>query len=222
MTTIITRLFPDEAAAQSAVDRLIFKGIPKRECEIVLGGDHVETRLADAQVHATAIEAYRKKLEAGHAAVVVRTTYKPLGAARLTREILDQRETIDAGDVTNDFFVRSKPQKATSVLKDHPHFLSLPGIASPGLITGGMGLPMLSDRGAGRSLMRGDKRMSQLFWPMPLISRKRRSLSIIPGGRQMSKAFWPMRLVSTKPRRKSVIPGGGFPLSRLLGLRTTI
>ncbi len=219
MTTIITRLMPDQAAAQSAADRLQFKGVPRRACDVIVGSDDAEERMTRAQVHPSALAAYGKGLAAGNAVLVVRTTYKPLGAAQLTRDILAKRDTIDAGKADEDFFVPNTPDKAPSVMKDHPLFLSLPVPAPRGRVSDEFGIATLKDRKPRRHLSH-NRAMSRMFWPGKLISRKTRSSSVISGGRQMSRAFWPGKLLSTKSRRNSVIPGGALPFSRMFGLKT--
>lgn len=220
MTTIITRVFPDVAAAEAAVNRLNLKGFPRRDRQIIVAGDKAEAAMKRAQVHETAIAPYTKRLAAGNVVLVVKATYKPLGAARITREVLAKSDTIDTGAVIDDFSVPWTPERAPSVLKDHPLFLSLPDMEQPGRISTAFGMPLLKERKTKRSLMSHDRRMSRMFWPMPLLSKRKRSSSVISGGRYMSRMFWPMKLLSTGTRSKSVIPGGGTPLSRRLGLKT--
>ncbi|MDP5084097.1 MAG: hypothetical protein NWQ23_01665 [Yoonia sp.] len=219
MTTILTRLFSDQSAAQSAADRLYFKGIPRRDIKVIAGSENADARMARAEVHETAMGPYGAALAAGHAVLVVRATYKPLGAARIARDVLSKRETIDTGKVMDDFSVPFKPDRAPSVMKDHPHMLSLPGFAPRGHVSAAFGLPLLKQHRTKRSAMSSGKRASRMFWPMPLLKSKSGSKSAIHGGRHMSQMFWPMPLVSTAPRRKSVIPGGGLVFSRLFGLR---
>lgn len=220
MTTIITRLFPDEATAQSAVDRLVYRGMPRRDCKVIVGGDKAPSMMARAQVHESAIGAYASHLSNGRAVVVVSATYKPLGAARLTREILAKYDVVDCGDIVEESNPPWTPERAPSVMKDHPLFLSVPGLEAPSHISAMFGMPLLKQHKAKRSLMSGSRRMSRMFWPMPLISQKRNARSAMRGGRHMSRLFWPMPLISKGPRRKSVTPGGGLPFSRLFGART--
>lgn len=219
MTTILTRLFSDPSAAQSAADRLYFKGIPRRDISVIVAGSTAAARMARAEVHESAIGPYGEALSAGNAVLVVRATYKPLGAARIARDVLEKRETIDIGGVTDDFSVPFKPERAPSVLKDHPHMLSLPGPTPRGQISAAFGMSTLKPHRAKRSVMSPDRRMSRMFWPMPLLKRKSGSSSAMGGTRHMSRWFWPMPLVSNAPRRKSVIPGGGLVFARLFGLR---
>jgi hypothetical protein len=219
MTTLISRLFADEAAARSAAERLYFKGIPRGDIKIITGGADANTRLARAKVHESAIGPYAQALAAGNAALVVRATYKPLGAARITREILAKRDTIATAGVTDDYGLPYEPERAPSVLKDHPHMLSLPGFAPRGHMSSAFGMPLLKEHKAKRSVTAPGRRMSRAFWPMPLLKSKSHSSSAIRGGRHMSRMFWPMPLLANAPRRKSVIPGGGLVFSRLFGLR---
>lgn len=221
MTTVITRLFTDETTARSAVDRLNFRGVPRRQCDVFVAGVDAP-KLEKAMVNADASATYLAALKSGQALVVVRTTYRPLGAARLTREILADRGAIETGGITEDYFVPGATYKhKTSILLDHPRILSSPHeIKLRGPITPSFGMGLLKPHRTKRSVMSGGRYMSRAFWPTKLISQKARKPSVIHGGRYMSKAFWPRPLISNKPRRKSVIPGGGHPLSRLFGWRT--
>lgn len=220
MTTLITRLFPDHKAAKAAADRLIFKGVPQRACTIIAGSDDAEKRLARARVDATAIAPYVSGMAAGQAVLVVRATYKPLGAVRVVNEILAKFDSVAVGSAVEQRKLPWEPEHAKSVLKDHPLFLTVPSIAVPhGPITSNLGLRMTKPHSTKRPL--SNQRMSKAFWPAKLISHKKRSASVIKGTRHMSAMFWPMPLLSHRSRRKSVIPGGGFPFSRLFGMRTT-
>ncbi|WP_342076970.1 hypothetical protein [Yoonia sp. SS1-5] len=221
MTTVISRLFPDEASAHDAVDRLQFKGVPARECDVFVAGVDA-ARLERAMVNDDATSHYVSALNGGQALVVVRTTYRPLGAAKLTREVLAARGGVETPGVTEDYFVPGTTfHDSKSILKDHPRVLSSPyELKFRGPVTSNFGLPMLKAHRQKRSVISGGRYMSRAFWPMKLVSQKSRKKSVISGGRYMSKAFWPRPLLSTKPRRKSVIPGGGTPFSRLFGLKT--
>jgi hypothetical protein len=220
MTTVISRIFPDEAAARGAVDRLIFKGVPKRECDVFVTDDDA-TRLEKALVHPDAVAAYEKAMQTGQAVVVVRTTYRPLGAAKLTREVLDQRGGLETAGITEDHFVTGTGARArSSILQDHPLLMTSPyEMQVRGPVTESVGMAMLSPSRTKRSAMSGGRFMSRAFWPMPLISRKQRKSSVISGGRHMSKIFWPRPFLSSKARRKSVMTGGGGPaIARFLGV----
>lgn len=222
MTTIISRVFPDKASAQKATERLVFRGVPSRDCWIITTQDDaaLKQKLEAAQVDESARPAYAKAVKAGQALLVVHATYKPLTAATIVRETLAKMDTVDVGKVVDDYFVPDGPQSAPSVLREHPLFLTVRASRSRpshGLISKGWGFSMLSARKTRGSAMSGGRFMSRAFWPMPLLSKKLRSKSVIHGGRHMSQMFWPMPLLSKKSRSNSVIHGGDLPLSRSLG-----
>ncbi len=222
MTTIISRVFPDEATAHQASERLVFRGLPSRDCMVIAtqDDDKLSAKMDAARVDDSARAAYAKALKSGKALLVVHATYKPLTAATVVRETLAKMDTVDVGDVVDDRFVPDGPQSAPSVLREHPLFLTVRASRasySSGPVTKGLGFRMLSPRKTSTSAMRGGGYMSRVFWPMPLISKKPRKSSVIQGGRHVSKAFWPMPLLSKKPRTSSVIHGGDLPFSRMLG-----
>lgn len=207
MTRIITSVFANVAEAEKAVQRLSRKGLPRGNRQVIRGGETAHADMVRARVHESALKPYGDLLAKGNVVLVVLASYKPLGVARITREILDDLETVSvANSVVQDHPIAWEPEKAPSVLKDHPHMLSFSGVETPGRLSDSFGLPMLKARKPKRNLMSSEKRMSRMFWPMPLLSKKKRSSSVMSGGRQMSKAFWPARLISNKPRRKSVLP----------------
>lgn len=222
MTTVISRLFPDAETAQDAVGRLIGKGVPKRQCSVFGAGTDASV-LEAAMVHPDATSAYTSAMQAGQTLVVVRTTYKPLGAARLTREMLADHGGVETGGITEDHFVAGTGARTrnNSILEDHPLLLTSPyEMAVRGPITGAAGVNMLRPHKAKRSAMSGGRFMSRAFWPMKLVSQKHRSSSVMHGGRYMSKMFWPRPLLKNKPRRKSVMPGGGMAFGKFFGVPT--
>ena len=226
MTTIITRVFDDQQAAGYARERIIFRGIPSRAITIIgpSEGNVALERMAAAKVHPSAMEAYAAAITAGNSLLVVRTTYRPLTAATIVRSLLAKLDTVDVGDVVNDHDRTDTPEKAPSILDEHPLFLTVRLDRSGyegGRISDGLGIPLLSPRRARDSAKGRAGARSTLFWPMPLLLRKDRTRSVISGGRYMSTWFWPMPLITRKPRSNSVLRGGDTPLSRLLGWPTT-
>jgi hypothetical protein len=164
------------------------------------------------------IKAYAQGMREGNAVLAIKATYKPLGVLRMTREIFDKMDTVPVRGGTEENHLPWTPEKATSVLKDHPHILTLPGVSVPhGPITSNFGMSMLKPHSTKRPLT--NRRISRAFWPMKLVSQNRRASSAMSGKRYMSRMFWPMPLLSSKSRSKSVIPGGGLIMSRLLGMR---
>jgi hypothetical protein len=218
MTTVITRLFASEKAVAAQIKRMQFKGFPRHAMRMFTSVDAVADKLKNAGVKGSTADAYAEKLGDG-AVLLINATYKPLGAARIARELLAKAETVDMGGHAEESYVKTQPEKAPSVLKEHPRFATmLQEVENRGPITGMVGMRMLSPHRTKRSAMSdGGRRMSRMFWPMPLLKEKRKANSAISGGRHMSKMFWPMPLVSTKPRRLSVIRDGDHPFSRIFG-----
>ena len=224
MTNVITRLYADTTKAEAVANRLRWEGFPRNSVRVISadgGGDGaIRARLSRADVNDAIIGAYASKLADGAAALVIQATYKPLGAARIAREIVAKSDAIDGASEFNDYYMPDRPDHAPSVLKDHPRFMTLP--LEPEDYRGGpisreLGIRLLSPRKSRNSAIRGGRHISKAFWPMPLVSKGRRATSAMSGGRHMSRAFWPMPLVTTKPRKNSVIRGGSLPLSRMLG-----
>jgi hypothetical protein len=228
MTTVITRLYGDPKTAAEAAGRLKWNGLPANAVRVITsdgpaaGGD-LDARLARAGVDPAAVPTYTRAVAAGGAALVVRATYVPLGAARITRETLAKTKSVDSGGVVEEYYVSEGPDPAPSVLKSHPRFLSLdlkPGEYKGGPISADLGIRLLSKRERKSRVYHGGRYMSKWFWPMPLLATKRSASSAIKGGAHMSKVFWPMPLLSRKERTRSVIRDGALPFSRALGMST--
>jgi len=227
MTTIITRLYANERSANAVADRLSSEGLPKSALKVVTGTDRdkIQHRLMQAQVHRDAAPVYAESVAGGTALLIVRATHKPLGAARIVREVTGSSKTIDVGVTQDDIYVRDLPDHAPSVLKEHPRFLTLPSEPEElqrGPISDLVGVRTLSKPRSRTSAIRGGAFMSQKFWPMKLVSKNRNAHSAIKGGAFMSKKFWPTALLAKKPRRNSVIRGGGTVFSRLFGWPTIL
>lgn len=226
MTTIITRLFDDQQSADHARERIIFRGVPSRAVNVIdpsMGND-AHDRMEASLVHPSARDTYAKAITAGKSLLVVRTTYRPLTAATIVRDMLSKMDTVDTGDVVDDYYMTDTPEQAPSILDEHPLFLTLRLDKSGyegGRVSDGLGMRLLSERKERTSAKGQAGPRSSFFWPMPLLSRKERKSSVISGGRYMSKAFWPMALLSRGKRSNSVIRGGDKPLSNALGWPTT-
>ncbi|MCR9151315.1 MAG: hypothetical protein NXH83_14170 [Rhodobacteraceae bacterium] len=225
MTTLITRLYAEEKAADSVASRLRWEGLPGYAIQVITGTD--KARLADrmtrAKVHESAIEAYTAKVAEGAALLVVAATYKPLGAARITRETVAASTPVEVEGVTEEHYFPDGPDHAPSILRGHPRFMTLDlgmGDYEGKPISVGLCLPLLSKGPRKNRVFRGGRHMSRMFWPMPLVTRKRKANSAMQGTRHMSRLFWPMPLITRGRRSRSVIRDGALPLSRALGWPT--
>jgi hypothetical protein len=226
MTTVISRLFPDQRSANSVKEQMLTRGFPRSALKVMSASDGaVADKLARAGVATDTAAAYADHVAGGKAVLVVLATYKPLCAARIAREMLAGAGTIDIGGHSEESYTKEEPVTNSSILKDHPRFLTLP--VDPEdyrgrLMSREFNIPLLKPHRTKRSAISGGRFMSLKFWPMPLLKTNRKANSAIKGGRHMSARFWPQPLLTTRPRRKNVIPGGGFPLSRLFGWPTVI
>lgn len=229
MTTVITRLFDNEENARSIAAKLRDKRLPRRAVEVIAadGGDAsaIAARLSRAMVHDEAVPVYAEHIAQGKAALVVRATYKPLGAARITRETLAGRESIvDVGEICDDYYVSDPPNHAPGILSDHPHMflsdMSRRRIAEGGPVMTGLFPKLIIRNRRATSAIRGGAHASRAFWPMPLLKRSRNARSAIRGGRYMSKAFWPAPLLSSSDRRLKVIPGDAMRISNAMSWPT--
>lgn len=227
MTTVITRLYADQNAAEAVARRLRFEGFPGNAVQVISAGgmdrDALVDKMSRAMVPGEAAAGYAGKVEGGNSLLVIRATYRPLGAAQIARDTVARSPALDSGVTPEESWVKDGPDHAPSVLKDHPRLMTLPIEPEdyrPGLISEQLGIPLLSRPKARTSAIRGGRHVSKAFWPMPLVTRNRKANSAMHGTRHMSKAFWPMPLLSKTPRRNSVIRGGALPLSRALGWPT--
>jgi hypothetical protein len=222
MTTVFTRLFASEKSTAPLISRMQRAGIPTHAIRVLSGSDEgIADKLKNAGVKAKTVAAYGEKLTDDTVVLLVATTYKPLGVARIVRDMLDRAETVDVGNCAEENRIATRPDAAPSILKGHPRFATiLSEVTDRGPITRELGFRMLARKKTKRSAISGGRFMSRMFWPMPLIKKNRTANSAISGGRQMSKAFWPMPLISKKPRRPSVVKGGDNPMSRVMGWRT--
>jgi hypothetical protein len=90
MTTIITRIYKDEAAANAVADALRAKAFPGDMFDVISGGADVTGRMATAQVADAEAAVYGPMVEQGNALVVVRAPFAPFGAARTAMQVADE------------------------------------------------------------------------------------------------------------------------------------
>ncbi|MDA9865512.1 hypothetical protein N9C96_02425 [bacterium] len=223
MTTVITRAYGDEQSAKGISGRLYRQGFPRHHISVISADGEsaaeIEDRMKRFMVPESVAGTYAKHVADGASLVVVRATYKPLGAVRLANETFETSGALDIGIAEQQFRVPTPVDKAPSVLKDHPRFLTMSPQSGPkvGLVTENIGIPLLSERKARNSVIPGGKMIMG-----GKVKTGRKANSAIAGGKFMSRAFWPAPLLSARKGGLSVIPGGGHPFSRLFGWPTTI
>jgi hypothetical protein len=191
MTTIITRLYPDEATAQAVAGQLTSAGHAARTIDVITAGADLHGRLAAARVPDASAAAYAGGISAGNALLVVRAPFNPIGAANHAMSVVDRAASIDAGVVNENAYVREQVRSDLflSVLTDHPLFFT-------------------PDMGARK---RGP--VSEAFG-MRLLSRNVTKTSAVGKGRRILTGSAPRSKTSHSASMT------GWTLSRMLGLST--
>ncbi len=193
MTTIITRLYADQAAARAVVNTLLQKGQDEDTIEVItldsLGG--AGAAMKAARVPAASAAAYSRAMSGREALLVVAAPFNPIGTAREAIKVVNKSPAINVGLANEDFYLREdvRAENSGSVLTSHPLIMSNP-----------------------------HSRLSHahILGSNPIIASRPRT-SAIHGGAYMSRFFWPVKLVSAPKERSSVIRGG-FLFSSLFGI----
>lgn len=187
MTTIITRLYADDAAAQAVVSALVSGGIGADSIHVIGTAD--PAAMVAAQVAPQAANAYSAAMTGGQALIVVAVGFNPMGAARKAIKIVGRTPSISCGVAEENAYVQEAmdPAYANRILKGAPLMLTNSyGRMPQGHIFGSN--PILASRPR-TSAIRGGAYMSKMFWPMKLVSTSRTSTSAISGGMLMSRMF---------------------------------
>ena len=195
MTTVISRVYADEAAAQGVMSALREAGHPETNFDMFEGGERgLTAKIIAARVSTDAAKVYVKMLkEEGARLIVMRAPFTPFGAARNAQSIMDSVDTIPAKVESETKYVREEPDMelfiGQKILRDHPRFLT-PDMnsyanANRGLVSRAMHWKLLTKHRTKRSAMSGTRFMSQRIIPFKLLSDKPRKSSVISGGRRM-------------------------------------
>lgn len=197
MTTIITRLYPDTATAQSVAAALMAEGHDEGYVDVIGkdGEGDVMARLHHARVNAVSRKAYAPGIAKGNYLVVVRAPFAPMGAARNAMKVVDRTKSIKVGLASEEDYIREQPHIArrANLLPPETFFMSNP------------------HRSMGHGHVLGSN---------PIIHSKPRT-SAISGGSYMSRFFWPMKLVS-RPKEGTSAIRGGWLVSSMFGIPTLV
>jgi hypothetical protein len=182
MTQVITRFFDDPAQADSVkFEMLQRRRFPPGIVRLYGNADGLADALIAADVDAATAREYQDRVARGGAVLMVRAGAKPLGVARMTRELMADMGAADLGDLTEEVFVAEPPPSTLSVLPGAPYMLFRP-----------------------RDPDSTDFYMAN--WPIGLISRRKPYTgAVFPPGAHM--ANWPIPLISRrKPFTGSIFP----------------
>ncbi len=120
MKTIITRLYPDAAAAQAAHAALLENAIRPESMDLVHSDGDVSANIRNAGVTETAGKIYAAHMTDGKALLVVRA---PFGVAATATRTLEDFPSLDVGLASEDKYIRAEAEVG-SILKSHPLLMS--------------------------------------------------------------------------------------------------
>lgn len=125
MTTIITRYFENADHAEHAKRELVYgQRVSPSIIRIYDSADGLAETLKQAHVAEDAAKEYEKRMGKGGAVVAVRAGYKPLGVAKITREVLSAKGAADLGDFQEETFYKDERKRSLKILHEHPYMLT--------------------------------------------------------------------------------------------------
>ncbi|MEL6463408.1 MAG: hypothetical protein AAFQ58_00440 [Pseudomonadota bacterium] len=192
MTTVITRLYADDATAKRVTSDLETAGFPTETMDVFPAGTSADT-LMEARVDEASANAYADAMTGGMALMVVRAPVTPFGAARAAMSAADAVTSTRVPGTDENRHISEQMDRdlyiGLSILKDHPRFLSSDmnprANANRDLVSRAMYWKLLSDPKPRTSAWSGTHYMSKKILPFPLLKERKSSNSVISGGRRM-------------------------------------
>lgn len=130
MTTIISRLYADATTARNVAAALMARGLDQDLIDVIGsdGAGAVADRLVAAAVNPASAAAYGAAVTGGRTMVVVRAPFAPMGTARNAMRTMDRTASIDVPGADAADYIRISPSvdHSSSVMRDHPFFMSNP------------------------------------------------------------------------------------------------
>jgi hypothetical protein len=206
MTTIITRLYADAAAAQTVVAALLEEGHSSATVDILTrdGAGPVADRMQAARVGAAAARAYAGPVAEGRALLVVNAPFAPIGTALNAIRTVNRFPSINVGLDDEDVYIRDEPTVDLSgrVLQGTVFYMSNPHRSLPqGHILGSN--PIIPSRPR-TSAIRGGAHISTKFWPMKLLSKHKEGTSALRGTWLVSSLFGLPTIIRNWPPREDL------------------
>lgn len=194
MTTVISRVYADEATADSVLAALRAAGHPEANIDkFKAGGKNLTAKISAARVAREAASTYARMLKNDTTLVVIRAPFTPFGAARDAMSIADSVDSLPAKVETQNLYIREEPDTqlfiGQKILRKHPLILSSDmnrqANAGRDLVSRAMHWKLLTAHRTRRSATSGTSFMSQKILPFPLLSHKSRRNSAIQGGKRI-------------------------------------
>ncbi len=124
MTTIVTRIYKNETAANAVADELRNQSFPERTFDVIAGGKDAAVRMSAAEVGDAEASAYGPMIDGGNALVVVRA---PFGTARAAMAIADAGSPMEVEVAAQERYVVREFSQSVSDLKiRHGYWASWP------------------------------------------------------------------------------------------------
>ncbi|MGA9409480.1 MAG: PucR family transcriptional regulator [Roseobacter sp.] len=207
MTQVISRYFESASNGLDVKRTLQFEGFPTKDMLIFTDPKGLVDALVEEHVDPETAAAYEKRLQSGGAVFVAKATYRPLGAAKLTRKALAEMGPVNMGGLTEEVYVKDRPGRTASILNEHPLMLSRSRDRSPtGYYMADWPIPLISRRKPSDNFL-FPRHARMASFPFPLISRRRPS-DAFAFPRHARMANYPIPLLS---RRK---PADNFAFPR--------
>ncbi|WP_299042803.1 hypothetical protein [uncultured Tateyamaria sp.] len=192
MTTVITRLYADDATAKRITSTLQSKGFPEDTMDVFPAGTSAET-LMEARVDEASANAFAGALSGDMALMVVRAPVTPFGAARAAMTAADSVTSTRVPGTEENRHISEQMDRdlfiGLSVMTHHPRFLSSDmnprANANRDLVSRALHWKLLSDPKPRNSAWSGTTFMSQKILPFPLLKSRKSGTSVISGGKRM-------------------------------------
>lgn len=177
MTTVISRIYADEATADAVLAAMAKAGFPESTCDKISAGARAADLIRAARVPREDVDVYAAMLTEAATMVVVRAPVTPFGAARKAIEIVDSHVSVPVAVPSQSVYLRETLKRdlyiGQSILKDHPRWFS--GDFQPGsgqrrsLLSEAFSWKLLSQRKPRSPAKRGNRYLSTRILPFPLL-----------------------------------------------------
>lgn len=180
MTIVITRYFDSaENASKARYELVNRRQLSARIVHLYDTADDLASILTEANVAAKTAQAYQDRVASGGAVLVVLAGYKPLGVAKIARQVMAGTGGAALKGFVEEVSVKDAPQPMLSVLSGQPLMLS-----------------RVKDPYA--------TNVHMADWPLPLISRRQPPRpTVIQPHASMTKWFFPLTM-RREPFRASI------------------
>ena len=173
MTIVITRYFESADQADAVKDELLYrKRFPRRIMNVYTKAESLAGYVRSGWIAEDTANAYAERLAQGGAVMVVEAGYRPLGVAKITRQVTAAMGAADMGGLGEEMRVKDSAATKLSVSNSHPLMLS-------------------------RQIDGSRKHSYMADWPLPLISRRKPFRGSLIG-RNAYMADKPIQLLSDR------------------------